>query len=67
MIQYNNIVQDYFFENFKGGGGKGGSSRSGKKNDNDIFNRYFSNILIVLVIFSFIKFITILFPKMKIL
>ena len=67
MIQYNNIVQDYLFENFKGGGGKGGSSRSGKKNDNDIFNRYFSNILIVLVIFSFIKFITILFPKMKIL
>lgn len=66
MIQYNNIVQDYFFENFKGGGGKGGNSRDGK-NNNDTFNRYFSNILIVLVIFSFIKFITILFPKMKIL
>lgn len=65
MIQYNNIVQDYFFENFKGGG-KGGNSRDGK-NNNDTFNRYFSNILIVLVIFSFIKFITILFPKMKIL
>jgi hypothetical protein len=58
-----NIIPEYFFENFKGV--RGSSSRGGKKNDKDPFNRYILKILIFVAILSFLTFITILFPSIK--
>ncbi len=59
MSQYN--IQEYFFENFKGGSKRG---RIGKNDDKKETGReYMFTLFIILVIIGFIYFINKLFPK----
>jgi hypothetical protein len=64
MSQYN--IQEYFFENFKGGSG-GGGGRGGRRvksgDKKETGREYMFKLFIILVIIGFIYFINKLFPK----
>ncbi len=64
MQLYNN--SEYFFENFKGGGGgrSGGRGSKGKNKDaNDKIKQNIFSIFITLAIIGFLYFINKMFPK----